>query len=207
MYEGGFALKADALWATDMVKYNHWSRTFEYQWVMDNAYITKDDVVLNAGCGDYASTPFNRMFAFNVSFKELVLLDYDDVAIKDLEQLKMFAHVLLVKGDIAKINYPDEYFTKIFCISVLEHSDLDIGVYLKEMMRVLKVGGKLLITMDVGADGAESVAKYNMSNIKSIMAGWGVDVPDVPSTVMCRVIDNRVPIQILCISITKEKEK
>jgi hypothetical protein len=74
-------------------------------------------------------------------------------------------------------------------------------------MRVLKVGGKLLVTMDVGADGVESVAKYNMSNIESIMAGWGIKVPDVPSTTMCRVIDNRVPIQILCICITKEKEQ
>jgi SAM-dependent methyltransferase len=47
---------------------------------------------------------------------------------------------------------PDDYFDRVFCISVLEHID-DIEVKQKgiaEMVRMVKPGGKLILTFDLG---------------------------------------------------------
>lgn len=49
-----------------------------------------------------------------------------------------------------KMHFEDNFFDKIFCISVIEHLDKDV-VYqgMKEMLRVLKKNGLLVITMDI----------------------------------------------------------
>jgi len=205
-------MKAEARWASGMFWYEHWSRTSEYEWALCNAYLNEDDVVLNAGCGDFKTTPFNRVLVERCIYKELVLLDNKASAIRTLNRLlddDSFGVVRLVKGDISKLDFPDEYFTKIFCISVVEHTELDLDVYVNEMLRVLRCGGKILLTLDVGTKGASSRAKYNMSNIKSILKKIGVKLPSVTPLTLRSVIDknteNQVSIQVLCMCITKEK--
>lgn len=51
------------------------------------------------------------------------------------------------------LHFKDEFFDKIYCISVIEHLSRDVAFKgIKEMVRVLKKGGLLIITMD--HDGA-----------------------------------------------------
>ncbi len=65
------------------------------------------------------------------------------------------------KGDFTKLCFEDKYFDVVTCISVLEHmtyEDMIKGV--KEMSRVLKNGGKLIITYDLtGKDLTDELVK------------------------------------------------
>ncbi|MDZ4230184.1 MAG: class I SAM-dependent methyltransferase [Dehalococcoidales bacterium] len=50
-------------------------------------------------------------------------------------------------GDAEHLPYPEEHFDKIVCSSSLEHFN-DDGQALREMSRVLKPGGKVVLTVD-----------------------------------------------------------
>lgn len=66
--------------------------------------------------------------------------------------------------DATKLSYPNDYFTKIIATSSIEHvpSDGDI-IAINECQRVLKQGGKLLITVPFGQkfEENEKVWYYN----------------------------------------------
>ena len=51
------------------------------------------------------------------------------------------------QGDVLSLDYPDEYFSGIISIGVVEHFIEGPDEPLKEMCRVLKKGGKALITV------------------------------------------------------------
>ena len=49
--------------------------------------------------------------------------------------------------DCSQIPYPDECFDVVLCIEVLEHTGVDYMNVLKEIFRVLKIGGILYLTI------------------------------------------------------------
>lgn len=54
------------------------------------------------------------------------------------------------KGDLTKLPYPDEYFDVVSCVSVLEHMSRSAQIKgIREMARVLRKKGRLLITYDL----------------------------------------------------------
>ena len=51
---------------------------------------------------------------------------------------------------IAKLHFNDNFFDKIYCISVIEHLPEKIAYKgMNEMARVLKKGGLMIITLDL----------------------------------------------------------
>lgn len=54
-------------------------------------------------------------------------------------------------GNIEQLNYPDESFDAVTCLSVLEHG-VDLQKFFSEMMRILKPGAHLLISVDYEYD-------------------------------------------------------
>ena len=81
-------------------------------------------------------------------------------------------------GDAAKINFDDNTFDRVFCVSVLEHleeefrnrdqkdfhsKNLDIEA-IKEMLRVLKPGGFLVITVD-WSENTDDYRSYKLDDI------------------------------------------
>lgn len=69
----------------------------------------------------------------------------------------------VVKGNVCNMPFPDDHFGVVLCISTLEHIGFDNSGYgigkpegtqedaLREMMRVLRPNGRLLVTVPVGA--------------------------------------------------------
>jgi ubiquinone/menaquinone biosynthesis C-methylase UbiE len=56
-------------------------------------------------------------------------------------------------GDITSLPFKDEEFDVVSCVSVLEHMSKDDQLKsIKEMSRVVKKGGKLIITYDKKED-------------------------------------------------------
>jgi len=96
--------------------------------------------ILDAGCGEghllkilQAAHPENIYFG----------IDITEAAIQKATTRCPFAHLTL--GDIADINTGDDFFDIIICTEVLEHI-MPYQIALKELKRVLKGGGYLIIT-------------------------------------------------------------
>ena len=59
------------------------------------------------------------------------------------------SNLIVQKGDMSCLTFKNEYFDRVFCISVIEHLEKEVArKSIKEMARVLTSNGKLLITMD-----------------------------------------------------------
>ena len=133
-----------------------WSRIYEYKFVADR--VGKTDILLDAACG--LGHPF-KVFMVN-NCKKVYACDINTLTIDSIEQdrhnwfpdkipydVDLLNKIDLKQADIADLPYDNEMFDKICCISVLEHTGLQIRENaIKEFYRCLKSGGKLLLTVD-----------------------------------------------------------
>lgn len=127
----------------------HWSRAWEYPWAILNSGVKQGDAILNAGSGTDVLGFYLSRYGYTTN------LDRDPDVINDgISQAKgKFPRLLFRVADIAYLPYEDEWFDKMFCISVLEHGSASPRTYLDELLRVLKTGGTLIATVDVGPRG------------------------------------------------------
>ena len=65
-------------------------------------------------------------------------------------------------ADIQKLHYGDSTFDKVVCISTLEHV-IDDKAGMKEMVRVLKPGGLLLLTTEYNPNWSKSYSEIDGS--------------------------------------------
>lgn len=150
-----------------------WSRPYEYAFA--STFLDKKDKILDVGCG--IEHPF-KFFACDI-VKEVVALDKDE-AIKKLEHKK----IKYVHEDILnyKIDEKDTKFDKIFCISVLEHTQTFLVEKLTAMKNVLADKGKIIITCDspllqhdklikyVSQAGLKLDGKENFDNLENLIS-------------------------------------
>jgi SAM-dependent methyltransferase len=62
---------------------------------------------------------------------------------------RMSFNISLYQESLSKMHFEDDYFDKVFCISVIEHLSVEEAhTGMREMARVLKKGGLLLVTVD-----------------------------------------------------------
>lgn len=136
------------------------SRFWEYPFAILNADLKAGMKCADIGCG---STPFTPLLCDLVGKDSVTGFDPDFVVDNDEDRHLSFgtrkSHIdkfgFHFKPDnFTKLSSPDNYFDRVFCISVLEHIE-DNKVKengLREMARVLKPGGRLIITFDTGLD-------------------------------------------------------
>jgi SAM-dependent methyltransferase len=109
------------------------------QWVIvQAALVPKGFRVLDAGAG---TAPYRPYFA------------HCDYKTQDFGQTPALAGQytkLDYEGDITSIPAPDAFFDVILCTEVLEHVPRPIDV-LQEFARILKPGGKLIVTAPLGS--------------------------------------------------------
>lgn len=139
-----------------------WSRPYEYAWCAQ--FVREQEVVLDAACG--ISHPF-KFYLGSRSLSEVHACDWDErimsrdaifadavhdfgeEAAERLLQHSDWSRLHLAHANITSLPYEDNYFDTIFCISVLEHlSDQDQLTALQQFHRVLKPGGRLVLTFD-----------------------------------------------------------
>ncbi len=103
-----------------------------------NKSVRKDLRILDAG-GEYYSVilhhlqacGFTGLYSMNISFN----------------QQSRSGNIKYMPGDVTKTDFDDQFFDFVTCLSVLEHG-VDIDRYFKEMNRVIKPGGVLIISTD-----------------------------------------------------------
>jgi len=134
------------------------SRMWEYPFAILAAQLEKGLTCADIGCG---STPFtaylvSKVGAENVTGFDPDYIDNDEVVShSSFGARKSFIEQVgfqFQPDTLPHLNTKDESFDRVFCISVLEHipeyNSHHLGV--QEMTRILKPGGRLIITMDLG---------------------------------------------------------
>jgi 2-polyprenyl-3-methyl-5-hydroxy-6-metoxy-1,4-benzoquinol methylase len=128
-----------------------WSfRKLEYSFVLQVLldHLHPGDRYLDAGCG---VTPLVHVLAN----RQVVVdgCDYNERVIQELRKLDTHSifgtQVRYSCEDLTSVSYADNTFDAISCVSVIEHIPAPYDqLALKELMRVLKPGGVLIVTVD-----------------------------------------------------------
>ena len=134
------------------------ARMWEFPFAIIESDLVKGMKVADVGCGN---TPFTALLAELVGAQNVTGFDPDYIIDDSIEghshfgARKSFINSLGINfhnDGMTKLTAKDESFDVVFCISVLEHID-DISVKqqgVKEMARIVKPGGKLILTFDLG---------------------------------------------------------
>ena len=106
--------------------------------------VTRDDIVLDVGCGEG-----NAMLFCAKQGAHVVFSDVDATKIKALTEKANETKARKVEGfvsDTTPLPLPDEYATKILSTEMLEHTS-NPEIILAELVRVGKPGAQYLITV------------------------------------------------------------
>lgn len=124
--------------------YLHPSKRWEYPWALERAQLSPGDRVLDAGCGASVFPVFLARSGFRTAG-----LDLTEPGPPGGRSLG----VGYVRGDLGRLPFAERSFDALFCISVIEHLPEDgATAALAELARVLRPGGRLLLTTDFYAD-------------------------------------------------------
>ena len=122
-------------------------------------------VLLDFGCG---SKPYQSLF----TVKKYIGLDFENPGHPHMnEQIDIFY-------DGEKIPFPNEYFDSVFSSEVFEHV-FNLENILKEINRVMKVNGKILITCPFAISEHESphdFARYSSFAIRYLFEKSGFQI-------------------------------
>lgn len=131
--------------------YLHPSKQWEYPWALESAELRLNSRVLDVGCGAsilpvYLDRVGHRVVACDID------LDWDLVGQTPLPY---------VHADLTTLPFDSGQFEAVFCISVIEHlARHQMTSALQELNRVLRPGGRLLLTTDFYEDH-EAVVTYS----------------------------------------------
>ncbi len=147
-------------------------RDLEYPWMLKNINIKKGKLL------DIGSTIGYMLY--DVLPKEI------EINAINLNAQKDIPNVIQYEGDIRKTDIKDETFDVITCISTLEHIGVE-GRYhvkddpegdikaMKEMHRLLKKNGQLILTVPYGIEDVLPINKlYNKERMKKLFKGYQV---------------------------------
>ena len=129
------------------INWTHWSRIYEYPWVMTYGGFRKGQWILDAAGGN---GDLQRFLAGTGA--QVVNIDHD------VSSQQKVRNVINVEGDLRELHgVQSGVFHRVVNVSVLEHIE-EWEKVLEELWRVLKPGGRLLLTFDVA-----SYARWNHS--------------------------------------------
>jgi SAM-dependent methyltransferase len=138
------------------------ARNWEYPWAVLNSRISVDTKILDVGSG-------TSLFPLYLAGKSnhIDSLDVNEYQMKVIAPV--LAEILKVKvnyflGDALHLTADDNTYDYVFCLSVLEHLEQEMvnGILvnkhpnkldrlaIKEYLRVIKPGGKIILTLDYG---------------------------------------------------------
>jgi ubiquinone/menaquinone biosynthesis C-methylase UbiE len=135
------------------------SRFWEYPFAILSADIKTGMQCADIGCG---STPFTPLLCELAGKENVTGFDPDYVQKDEDRHLSFGARKTHIEkfgfnfkpDSFTSLSVADGTFDRVFCISVLEHIEDPVVKQkgLQEMARVLKPGGKLILTFDTGID-------------------------------------------------------
>ena len=145
-----------------------WSRIYEYPFVeskIDHFIKNKENLkILDAGSG-ITFLPYK--LSDKQEIKNIVCIDYDESLQKTYESIPS-NKVSFTRGSLDKLDFDENTFDIVYCISVLEHTD-NYDKILQEFKRVIKNGGLLIITFDIGISINHKLNIKNSNRLLSLI--------------------------------------
>ena len=166
------------------IGYNFWSRAWEYPWAIENAKLGSPCRIIDVGGGgspiaDYLAkfghdcyvidpslrndTPLSlsknksifKNIRSTISHSLLHLLRIN--TIEGLHFIDKHSPVKYYCQKAESILFPDHYFHNVLCLSVIEHIPVNKWeICMREFERILKPGGRLIITLDMSINEANN---------------------------------------------------
>jgi SAM-dependent methyltransferase len=180
-YSGEFlaahpVVQASYGWVADPL--HQWSRQYEYPFVLQRIL---DELqrrngasvdVLDAGSG---ATFFPYQLESVLPGGSITCCDYDAslAPIFDAVNRERESAVRFEQADLRKLPFDEASFDIVYCISVLEHTN-SYGEIAREFHRVLRPGGLLVATYDIGLDGVSEISPREARALnESVVATFG----------------------------------
>ena len=113
--------------------------------VVQRLYDTQAPRFLNIGCGEGDYDPLLKTYS-----KKLYAGDINESDIQYCKQFNKDKNIIYQTMDIENLDFKKEYFDGILCTEVLEHVS-SIKKSLKNVHRVLKKGGYLIVTIPISS--------------------------------------------------------
>jgi SAM-dependent methyltransferase len=150
----------DTLTERESVSYLHPSKRWEYPWALARAQLAPGSCVLDAGCGA-------SIFPVYLAKQQQHVVGADLTVPTGLADLHGVPIDYVVAG-LTNLPFGDKKFDAVFCISVIEHLGYEgIPQALAELRRVIRPGGRLMITTDY----------YKNANAELWYTGEGASFP------------------------------
>lgn len=133
-------------WPRDAL--NWWSRRWEYCWAIMQGRPKAGELVLDAGSG---ITFFPWLL--QAMGCDVLCTDHDARLVRPFEMCRkaMGYGPQFVVSSLQHLSLTPKLFDTVCCISVLEHTD-NWSVVLQQFARVLRPGGRLVLTCDINLD-------------------------------------------------------
>lgn len=154
-----------AKWVADPL--HQWSRQWEYPFV-DQAIAEFGNAglplsILDAGSG---ATFFPFYVQQSHAPAHVTCCDYDGTLAPIYDAINAAAKtdVAFRKEDLRSLTFEDEEFDVVYCISVLEHTNAYERIA-SEFRRVLRPGGRLIVTLDISLDGLHDVPREKAQSL------------------------------------------
>jgi len=164
----------------DIESYKHW----DYPWVIINSGVKPGLRVLDSGAGRgflqvyLAKTgcEVHSVDIRNLASKQMTKLkrilkkeDDDRRVIKKINR-RYGVNIQFRKESITKLSFADSFFDIVFNISVLEHLNHDdVPAAVKELVRVLKPGGTLALTIDYNLSTSPNKIGFNTEELMELI--------------------------------------
>lgn len=172
-------------------------RGWDFEKILKHGEFDKEDIVLDTGAlHSYFSVYLAQFVRQVVTTDDLSWAERDYYKKSKLpppgEWMKIVNEksegvVIAEKADVMKLPYDNESFQKVLSISTIEHV-LDDAKGMKEMSRVLKPGGLLLLTTEYNEnvsrpyDPAGFIRIYNKADIEELLQGFDIEVKEFTKT-------------------------
>ncbi|MBI4656173.1 MAG: class I SAM-dependent methyltransferase [Elusimicrobia bacterium] len=176
----------------EIESYKHW----EYPWTIVHGSFEPGMPVLDCGCGrgflqiylalkgcnvhsvdvSTMKTKDLRKFWNLVQKYKLPLKENRESAIKNLAK-RYNTSINFKVASISRLPYENASFDRVYCISALEHMNPgEDEEAVREMCRVLKPGGRLLITVDFSPVSLPDRRSYNANDIVKMIKISGLEL-------------------------------
>jgi len=168
----------DYIYTTPAKEKDYWSSTNRFPKALE--YVKKGDKFIDIGCGvaipaRLAKEKGCEVWGVDIS-KEIIKKNQDEEP-----------DIKFIQGEVGHLEFlPDDYFDVVFSGETLEHLDNPSDL-LKDAYRILKKGGKLIITtpQDKGIVSPEHMWYFSKDDMENLFFSAGfsslefVDLPDL----------------------------
>lgn len=153
------------------LEFDHWSRKWEYPWALLNANLQAGMRVLDVGSGGspfplylgikgfecYAADPSLDQGNPKQNWRRSFISFFGITAAWGCPPHRRSLPVRYCRDSIQKLSFSDDFFDGVFCLSVMEHvPQSEWSLCMEQLSRVVKSGGRLLLTLDMLTPGANA---------------------------------------------------